>query len=116
MMFIVRNHGETPSGADFTLKLARRTPALASGGTHDFFCEGDPETARARGLTVVLVHDGWYADDTGGGVAVWGQGKFWELRDTPFTIRESSAGGSTVAADAVAEGEVVNVRQAIFGV
>ncbi len=33
------------------------------------------------------VHDGWYADDTGGGVAIWGQGRHWEIRDTPFTVR-----------------------------
>ena len=72
-------------------------------------------TRRARGLNAVPVHDGWYADDTGGGVAVWGQGKFWELRDTPFTIRESSASGPPVAAN-TAEGEIADVRRAIFGV
>ncbi len=115
MMFIIRNNGETPSGAECIVKQARRAPARESGGTHDFFCEGDPDAARARGLNVVPVHDGWYADDTGGGVAVWGQGKFWELRDTPFTIRESSAGGTPVAADA-ADGEIADVRRAIFGV
>jgi len=35
MMFIIRTTGETPSG--FNIRLTRRTPALASGGTSDFF-------------------------------------------------------------------------------
>lgn len=116
MMFIIRNNGETLSGTGFSMRLARRTPALASGGTHDFFCDGDPGAARALGLHVVPVHDGWYADDTGGGVAVWGQGKFWEIRDTPFTIRESSAGAPPLVSGAAGEDEPVNVRKAIFGV
>ena len=115
MMFIIRTAGETPSGDGFVIRLDRHTPAYASGGTRDFFCDGDPEAAKARHLTVVPVHDGWYADDTGGGVAVWGQGRFWEIRDTPFTVRETSA-EAAMPADATAEGEIVNVRKAIFGV
>jgi hypothetical protein len=91
MMFIVRTAGEAPSGAGFTIRLTRRTPVLVSGGTRDFFCDGDPDAAKGQQLNVVLVHDGWYADDTGGGVAIWGQGRFWEIRDTPFTVRETSA-------------------------
>ena len=132
MMFIIRTEGERPGGEDFSIRLTRRTPAQVSGGTHDFFCEGDPDAARARGLNVVSVHDGWYADDTGGGVAVWGQGRFWEIRATPFIVRESSAGASPPPATPAAEGETVpgagetvnvrgadetvNVRGAIFGV
>ena len=112
MMFIIRTTGETPSGV--SIRQTRRTPALASGGTHDFFCDGDIEAARARALTVVPVHDGWYADDTGGGVAIWGQGQFWEIRDTPFIVRETSNGPPIRATSA--EGELLNVRQAIFGV
>ena len=81
----------------------------------DFFCDGDPDAAKAQQLNVVPVHDGWYADDTGGGVAIWGQGRFWEIRDTPFTVRETSADGPIQAASAT-EGDVVNVRRAIFGV
>ncbi len=114
MMFIIRTMGETPSGGAFTVRLTRQTPALASGGTTDFFCDGDPDAARSQQLLVVPVHDGWYADDTGGGVAIWGQGRFWEIRDTPFSVRESSAEAAMPAADA--DGEVVNVRKAIFGV
>jgi hypothetical protein len=116
MMFIVRTMGKTPPETGFTIRLARRTPALTSGGTHDFFCDGDSEAAKTRQLNVVTVHDGWYADDNGGGVAVWGQGRFWEIRDTPFTVKETSADAAMPSEDAVSGTEVVNVRQAIFGV
>jgi hypothetical protein len=115
MMFIIRTDGEQPAEAGFNIRLTRCTPALVSGGTRDFFCDGDPDEAKAQHLNVVPVHDGWYADDTGGGVAIWGQGRFWEIRDTPFTVRETSADGSLQSSTA-AEGDVVNVRQAIFGV
>ena len=114
MMFIIRTAGGTPSGDGFTIRLARHTPKLASGGTHDFFCDGDPDTAKTQKFNIVPLHDGWYADDTGGGVAIWGQGRFWEIRDTPFTVRETSA-EAAMPADSV-EGEMVNVRKAIFGV
>jgi len=63
----------------------------------------------------VPVHDGWYADDTGGGVAIWGQGRFWEIRDTPFTVRETSADVAAPTDGKASDGEVVNVRQAILG-
>jgi hypothetical protein len=115
MMFIIRTGGEQPTGTGFAIRLIRRTPALVSGGTRDFFCDGDPDTAKAQHHKVVPVHDGWYADDTGGGVAVWGQGQFWEIRDTPFTVRETSADGP-LHSSTTADGDVVNVRQAIFGV
>ena len=112
MMFIVRTRGETPDGV--TIRQTRWTPALASGGTHDFFCDGDLDAARAKGLNVVALHDGWYADDTGGGVTIWGQGRFWEIRDTPFTVRETSADAAPAPTNA--GGEMINVRNAIFGV
>ena len=112
MMFIVRTGGETP--AIRAIKQTRRTPAPASGGTHDFFCDGDPDAARALGLNVVALHDGWYAGDSGGGVAIWGQGRFWEIRDTPFTVRETSVEGERP--EGQAGGDIVNVRNAIFGV
>jgi hypothetical protein len=115
MMFIIRTVGEQPSGTGFTIRLTRCTPALVSAGTRDFFCDGELEAARAQKLNVVPVHDGWYADDTGGGVAIWGQGRFWEIRDTPFTVRETSADGP-VQSSAEASGDIVNVRGAIFGV
>ena len=34
----------------------------------------------------VPLHDGWYADEQGGGVAVWGGGRYWEVRATPFDV------------------------------
>jgi hypothetical protein len=113
MMFIIRTPGETPAGTGFAIRQIRRTPAQVSGGTRDFFCDGDPEIAKQQQLNVVPVHDGWYADDAGGGVAIWGQGRFWEIRDTPFTVRESSA---ETAMPAAADGEMADVRKAIFGV
>ena len=49
-----------------------------------------PEAAlqamRDRGWSLVALRDGWYADDGEGGVAVWGQGAYWEVRDTPFSV------------------------------
>ncbi|MSP00505.1 MAG: hypothetical protein EXR07_05560 [Acetobacteraceae bacterium] len=115
MMFIVRTMGEIPVEVGFLIRQTRKTPALATGGTHDFFCDGEIGVARDQGLNVVPVHDGWYADDTGGGVAIWGQGRFWEIRDTPFTVRETSTEAPSPAAEGRA-GEIVNVRNAIFGV
>jgi hypothetical protein len=114
MMFIIRTMGETPPAKGFAIRLTRRTPAYASGGERDFFCDGDPDAARRQNLNVVAVHDGWYEDDTGGGVAVWGQGRFWEIRDTPFIVRETSGEAAQPATEA--EGDAVNVRKAIFGV
>jgi hypothetical protein len=106
MIFIVR--GTRPPG--LPVKVARRTPGDAD--STDYFCVGDPDAA--PGLNVVRVHDGWYADDTGGGVAVWGQGIFWEIRDTPFSVKEA-AGPEAWPAGAKHDREtVVNVRQAIF--
>jgi hypothetical protein len=116
MMFIIRTSGEEPSGTGFAIRKARRTPALGSGGTRDFFCDGDIASAKEQKFNVVPVHDGWYADDTGGGVAIWGQGQFWEIRDTPFAVRETSVDSAMPASDAGRDGDVVNVRKAIFGV
>ncbi len=115
MMFIVRTESATLDAPGCAVKMVRRTPAIVPGGAGmtDHFCEGEPDAARAAGLAVVAVHDGWYADDTGGGVAVFGQGKFWEVRHTPFSIRESDDG---VAEAAAASADLVNVRGAIFGV
>jgi hypothetical protein len=97
-------------------RMTRRTPAIvgASDGRIDVFCDGDPDAARSAGLPVVPVHDGWYADDTGGGMAIWGQGIFWEVRDTPFTVRQAC--GPEAWPDKVDHDQdaAVNVRQAIF--
>jgi hypothetical protein len=120
MMFIVRSTGAQPEAPDIQVKLRRKTPANlpdAAGGT-DFFCVGEAAAMAAlggSGWAIVELHDGYYEDGLGGGVGIWGQGKYWEIRDTPFTIKE--AVGPTAAAEAgTAEGEQVNVRGAIFGV
>jgi hypothetical protein len=86
MIFVVRGAGERPPGV--RVALVRRTPGLYG---EDLFCEGDAAAAqrlRDAGLQVVALHDGWYADDHQGGVAVWGQGRYWEVRSTPFNVTE----------------------------
>ena len=120
MMFLVRSGGERPTLPSVQVKLVRKTPAIVSdaAGKTDFFCVGDAEAIavlRAAGWTIVELHDGYYEDGRGGGVGIWGHGKYWEIRDTPFTITE--AVGPTGGPEAApAEGEQVNVRGAIFGV
>ena len=120
MMFIVRGTGAQPRAPGIQVKLRRKTPANLpdAKGKTDFFCVGEAEAMaalRASGCTVVELHDGYYEDGVGGGVGIWGQGKYWEIRDTPFTIKEA-VGPTATAEGAMAEGEQVNVRGAIFGV
>lgn len=113
MMFIVRTEpGRVP---DLPLKMTRRTPPAVAdaAGRMDYFCLGDPEAARAAGWTVVAVHDGWYADDAGGGVAIWGQGAYWEVRETPLRVTEAC--GPAEPLTPAAEDEAANVRAVIFG-
>ena len=120
MMFIVRSPGAQPEAPGILVKLRRTTPANLpdAKGKTDFFCVGEAEAMaalRASGWSLVELHDGYYEDGAGGGVGIWGQGKYWEIRDTPFTIKEA-VGPTATAKDASAEGEQVNVRGAIFGV
>jgi hypothetical protein len=120
MMFLVRSAAQSPRPTSVEIKLARRTPAIVPNGAGkaDYFCLGTPETIaalRAEGCEVIELRDGWYEDDTGGGIAIFGHGKYWELRDTPFTVKEGvGAGGESGSHTASAEH--VNVRRAIFGV
>lgn len=120
MMFIIRNAGDRLAAPSLEIKIKRRTPEIVANGVGktDYFCVGDNETIaalRAAGCEVIELRDGWYADDTGGGVAISGHGKYWEVRDTKFTVRE--AVGPIQSADADASGgDLVNVRRAIFGV
>jgi len=109
-MFVVRNDGTRPEGLE--IKLRRRTPG-SSGEQADWFCLGDPEAARRAGHAVVILHDGWYADDHGGGVAIFGP--FWEIRDTAFSVREVAPDPAPVASREEQAAELVNVRKAIFG-
>ena len=112
-MFIIRNDGGKPE--DLEVKLRRRTPATVAGNRDlmDWFCLGDPGAARSRGYNVVTLHDGWYADDAGGGVAIFGP--YWEIRYTPFTVREVSPDPAPSAQRHDQATEIVNVRKAIFG-
>jgi hypothetical protein len=112
-LFIVRNTGEPPAGLE--VKLRRRTPALVARGVDqvDWFCLGDPDAARGAGHDVVTLHDGWYADDTGGGATVFGP--YWEIRDTPFSVKETAPDPTPAGRDDADAEEIVNVRKAIFG-
>ena len=114
MIFIIRAApGETPQ---FDVKMERHTPAIVSDsdGRIDYFCLGDPDAAVASGLPVVRVHDGWYADGNGGGMAIWGQGMFWEVRDTPFTVSQACGKEAWGLDQKSSQDAEVNVRQAIF--
>lgn len=96
----------------------RATPAGVPNGTGqtDFFCvadDGVPDALIARGLNIVSLTDGWYADDRGGGVTVWGGGKHWETRETPFIVTLSS-GPASAAANHLSS-ETPNIRDAILG-
>jgi hypothetical protein len=119
MMFILRSDGGTPALAGVQVKTVRRTPPIVpnSAGKTDYFCVGETEAMtdlRAKGSDVVELRDGWYADDAGGGVGISGHGRYWEIRDTPLSVKE--AVGPADALSAAESGEEVNVRKAIFGV
>ncbi|HJU16454.1 MAG TPA: hypothetical protein VJ770_08280 [Stellaceae bacterium] len=120
MMFMIRSRGERPNAAAIAIKAARRTPAIIpdGDGKTDYFCVGDAETMaalRAQGWDVVALRDGWYEDDAGGGIAISGQGKYWEVRDTPFTVKEAVGPAEEARADRPSD-DLVNVRGAVFGV
>jgi hypothetical protein len=114
MIFIIRvTGGRTPSQ---DVKMVRQTPAIVpdSAGKTDFFCLGDPASATEAGWPVVLVHDGWYADDKGGGMAIWGQGLFWEVRSTPLTVTQACGPEASPSAQKSDPDIDVNIRQAVF--
>ena len=119
MMFIVRSTGELPEVPGVTVKLSRNTPPIVKDGAGrtDFFCVGEAEAIaalREAGWQIVELRDGYYEDGRGGGVAIWGQGKYWEIRDTPFTVKEA-VGPAAGSESAPADSEHVEVRRAIFG-
>jgi hypothetical protein len=89
-LFIVRTADSPPLGVE--VQLVRRTPpsVRTADDQRDYFCLADESTIdhlSAQGWPVIPVHDGWYDDDRGGGVAVWGNARYFELRDTLFTVR-----------------------------
>ena len=119
MMFIIRSDAGAPPLAGIQIKVSRRTPEIVPGsaGKTDYFCVGETDAMaalRADGWDVVELRDGWYADDAGGGIGISGHGRYWEIRDTPLTVKE--AVGPADAPAAAEGGEEVNVRNAIFGV
>jgi hypothetical protein len=120
MMFVIRTAGERPEAAGIGIKKIRKTPPIVKDGAGktDFFCVGPteaPAALREAGWTIVELRDGWYADDEGGGIAIWGQGRYWEIRDTPFTVAERAPPEADAEPAAPADADHVNVRRAIFG-
>jgi hypothetical protein len=120
MMFIIRSGGEAPNVPAIAIKASRKTPATVPGGIGkiDYFCVGETETIAAlrdAGREIAELRDGWYAGDNGGGVAISGHGRYWEIRDTPFTVKEA-VGPDGTAASGDTDADHVNVRGAIFGV
>jgi hypothetical protein len=118
MMFLVRTNGKSPDAAGIAVKFRRATPAdpPGSAGSIDFFCVGEaPALAALRevGWNIIDLHDGYYEDGNGGGVVIWGQGRYWEIRDTPLTVKEAVGPAESAAEERAAEH--VNVRSAIFG-
>jgi hypothetical protein len=114
MIFIIRTN--TAKVPPYDIKLTRQTPTIVpnSAHHHDHFCRGDPETATQAGWQVVPIHDGWYADDHTGGMAIWGQGQFWEVRDTPFSVKQACGPEAWPSEPTQAPDADLNVRQAIF--
>jgi hypothetical protein len=126
MICIVRAHAQWracwPDDADIRIALVRRTPSIVAegAGQYDLFCVGDEaalDRLRGQGWNVIALRDGWYADDGEGGVAIWGQGLYWEIRDTPFSVKEA-VGPVDAASDAPTgeESQTLDVRRGIFGV
>ena len=118
MMFIVRSAGTRPEMPGVTVKLSRDTPVIVKDGAGktDFFCVGEEAAIallRDSGVQVVELRDGYYEDGRGGGVAIWGQGKYWEIRSEPLTVVEAC--GPSAQPEAAGDGEHVEVRRAIFG-
>jgi hypothetical protein len=91
-LFILRTTDPPP--AQVEVVLARHTPPIVrtEANQHDYFClAATPIIDRlsSQGWPVIPVHDGWYDDDSGGGLAVWANARHFELRDTLFTVREA---------------------------
>jgi hypothetical protein len=119
MMIITRSAGGPPQTSGIVVKLSRPTPQGIAGGagSTDYFCVGEPAALaalRETGAEIVALRDGYYEDSRGGGVAIWGQGRFWEIRSDPFTVVDK-AGSSDTTPPTAPDSEQVEVRRAIFG-
>ena len=120
MMFLIRSGGKMPETALAQVKMVRKAPAIVqdAAGKTDYFCVGEAEAIaklREAGWQVIELRDGWYADDGEGGLVIFGHGRYWEVRDTPFTVKEACGPGDASIGGAKT-GEQVEVRRAIFGV
>ncbi len=119
MMFIVRSAGDKPDMVDIRVKAVRNTPDLVPGGRGktDYFCVGETDAIaalRVAGWEIVELRDGWYENDTGGGIAISGHGRYWEVRNTHFTVAEAVA--PAPERSAAPGDDHVDIRGAIFGV
>src|SRR3954453_17084738 len=119
MMLIVRSAGHRPETPGIMVKLSRDTPRTVKDGAGKtgFFCVGEEAaiaSLRDSGWQIVELRDGYYEDGRGGGVAIWGQGKYWAIRSEPLTVVEAG-GPAAEPGTAPGESEHVEVRRAIFG-
>jgi hypothetical protein len=80
MIYILQS-ADRSAPQDIRVVLVRHTPTDPT--YYDLFCVSDDVPL---GQEVRPLHDGWHADDHGGGIAVWGGGRYWELRPTPFEV------------------------------
>jgi hypothetical protein len=119
MMIIVRSSGAPPQALGIVVKLTRPSPSNVPDAADktDFFCVGDAEALAAlRGGTwqVVELRDGYYEDGKGGGIAIWGEGRYWEIRSEPLAVTEAVV-ASNAAPPGAPDAEHVEVRRAVFG-
>jgi hypothetical protein len=88
VIFLLRASDSHLGRTDIRVVHSRKHPPLDE-RERDLFCvAAEPvlESLRDAGSAIVLLHDGWYPDEQGGGVAVWGHGRYWEVRSSPFDI------------------------------
>ncbi|MBV9322466.1 MAG: hypothetical protein JO352_01615 [Chloroflexi bacterium] len=87
MIFVVRTRDDVGAvHGEARVVHARKDPTREQ---RDLFCVGDEglvQRLREDGCVVSALHDGWYPDELGGGVAVWGNGRYWEVRSSPFDV------------------------------
>jgi hypothetical protein len=118
LMFIGRGAGAAPQLQGLAVKLTPATPPTVknAAGKTDFFCVGEAEAIaalREAGWQAIELRDGYYEDGRGDGVAIWGYGKYWEIRSEPLTVVEAC--GASDQAQVAGDSEHVEVRRAIFG-
>jgi hypothetical protein len=86
VIFAVRTRDVMDVNGDVRVVHTRTHPTDQA---RDLFCVGPEELVqrlREEGRAIVALHDGWYPDELGGGVAVWGNGRYWEVRSSPFDV------------------------------